>query len=66
MVRTIDALSLERSGQERIAEHQRERAVALLKAGQNLCALDALRLVAPRTNLLSGTTSCCQLAAKAL
>lgn len=42
MVRKIDALSLKRSGQERIAEHHRERAGALLKAGQNLRALDEL------------------------
>jgi hypothetical protein len=42
MVRKIDALCLRRSGQERIAEHHRERAVALLKAGQNLRALDEL------------------------
>src|SRR6266481_552679 len=42
LVRRIDALCLKRSGQERIAEHHRKRAVALLKAGQNLRALDEL------------------------
>ena len=42
LVRRIDLLSLKRAGQEKVAEHHRERALSLLKAGQNLRALDEL------------------------
>lgn len=42
LIREIDALVAKRSGHQKVAEHHRERAISLLKAGQYLRALDEL------------------------